>query len=216
MKTMLATVLMAAAALAQDSGREEATRRLQTLKVSVDFDKVRLQEALDYLRDFTGVNVVVTPSAQAREGDATVSLKARDLSVKSVLKLMLQGRGLSASWRDGALVVLPTEELGSAVVMRIYDVRSHLLTIQDHPGPKVELVAATGLSMGIQIDLQEPKVMMEPEFLVDLVKANTGGRSWESNPNAVIDLADGRLVVTQNPGVHREVEDFLRRLGGYR
>jgi len=57
---------------------------------------------------------------------------------------------------------------------------------------------------------------MEPDFLVELVKANTGGRSWESNPGASIDLADGRLVVTQSAAVHAEVDAFLRRMAAYR
>jgi hypothetical protein len=217
--TMVATALLASAALAQDSARDEAVRRLSTMKVSVDFDKLRLQDALDYLRDFSGINIVVTPSAQAKEGDATVSLKAKDLSVKSVLKLMLHGRGLTATFRDGVLVVLPLEELSNATVLRIYDVRSHLLTIQDHPGPRVELTSATGPGgplPGAVFELNEPKPLMEPDFLVDLVKANTGGRSWEGNPNASINLADGRLVVTQSPGVHAEIESFLRRVAGYR
>jgi hypothetical protein len=216
MKTMLALALMTATLAAQDPSRDEAVRKLTTLKVSVDFDKQRLQDALDYLRDVSGLNVVVAPSAQAREGDATVSLKARDLSVKSVLKLLLHGRGLSATWRDGVLLVVPTEELGTAVTMRIYDVRSHLLKLPDHPGPRVELIAQAGTNMGIQVDFPDDKVIMEPEFLVELVKANTGGRSWESNPNAGLDLADGRLVVTQSAAVHAEVEAFLRRMAAYR
>jgi hypothetical protein len=219
MKTLVTLALLAATATAQDAGRDEAVRKLSTLKVSVEFDKIRLQDALDYLRDVSGLNVVVAPSALAKEGDATVSLKAKDLSVKSVLKLMLHGRGLAATWRDGALVVLPTEELGAATTMRIYDVRSHLLKLDDHPGPRMELNgpnASGHVLPGLTIDLSEPKVLMEPEFLVELVKANTGGRSWESNPNAGIDLADGRLVVTQSAGVHAEIDAFLRRMAAYR
>ena len=216
MKTLMTLVLLAATAAAQDPGRDEAVRKLTTLKVSVDFEKIRLQDALDYLRDVSGLNVIVSPSALNKEGDQTLSLKAKDLSVKSVLKLMLHGRGLTATWRDGALVVLPVEELSTAVTMRIYDVRSHLLKLPDHPGPRVELVASVGPNVGILTEFPDDKVIMEPQFLVDLVKANTGGRSWEANPNAVIDMADGRLVVTQSAGVHAEIDAFLRRMAAYR
>lgn len=219
MKTLMALAILAATASAQDPARDEAVRKLSTLKISVDFDQARLQDAMDYLRDVSGLNVVVTPSAQLKEGDAVLSLRAKDLSLKSVLKLMLHGRGLTATWRDGALVVLPVEELSAATTMRIYDVRSHLLKLPDHPGPKVELVGNPGSGNGLvgpQFDLSEPRVIMEPDFLVELVKANTGGRSWETNPNASIDLADGRLVVTQSASVHAEVDAFLRRMAAYR
>ena len=219
MRTLTALAILAATATAQDPARDEAVRKLSALKVSVDFEKVRLPDALDYLRDVSGLNVVVTPSAMVKEGDAVLSLKAKDLSVRSVLKLMLHGRGLAATWRDGALVVLPAEELSTAVKMQIYDVRSHLLKLPDHPGPKVELIGNSGSGTGLigpPFDLSEPRVMMEPDFLVELVKANTGGRSWESNPNASIDLADGRLVVTQSAAVHAEIDAFLRRMAAYR
>jgi hypothetical protein len=48
------------------------------------------------------------------------------------------------------------------------------------------------------------------------VKENTGAGSWDSNPRAAITLANGMLVVTQTPMVHREVESLLRRLGQFR
>ena len=212
---MIATML--ALALVQDAAREDALRRISTQKVTVDFDQVKLGDALDFLRDATRLNLVLLPSAAAKDAEQPVSLKARDLPVRSVLKLMLHGRGLTVAWRDGALAVVPVEELQDAVVMRIYDVRSQLVKIMDFPGPRMELTSPTASTPipTLGIELFEPKPIIEPDFLVDLIRSNTGGRSWDAG-KASMDLADGRLVVTQTPAVHREIEALLRKVGQYR
>lgn len=208
--TALLAVLAAGPAAAQESARDEAVRRLSTLKATVDFNGQPLAEAMDFIRDLTGLNVVVSPSAALKEGDAVVRLRAKDLPVKSIVKLLLHGRGLRATWRDGAVVVVPEEELREAVVLRVYDVRSMTAKIQDQPGPKVEL--AVGKVDLVLTTLEDPKPIMEGDFLVDLVRANTGGRSWDGG-SAEIRMADGRLIVSQTPAVHAEIEEFLRKVG---
>ncbi|HEX7896565.1 MAG TPA: hypothetical protein VF950_02315 [Planctomycetota bacterium] len=210
------TILLALT-LTQDAAREDAVRKLSNQKVTVDFAGVKLSEALDFLRDATGLNLVLLPSAAVKDADQPVRLKAKDLSAKSVLKLLLHGRGLTVAWRDGALAIVPAEEVQEDVALKIYDVRSHLLKLPDFPGPRMELATSTAgsIAAGITVTLDEPKVILDPDFLVDLVRSNTGGRSWE-NGKATIDLVNGRLVVNQSAAAHREIDDLLRRLGQYR
>jgi len=217
MKTMMALVLMSGAALAGDGTREDALRKLQTMKVSLDFQDVKFSEAMDYLRDVTGVNLVLSP--KVGDVDAKVRLKVRDLTVKSALKLLLSPRGLSATWKDGAVVILPQEDLQEDVTLRMYDVRAQMVKLQDFPGPKVELVTPNGNSIGpmIGVDLIEPRdPPIAEDSLVDLIKENTGGRSWEGNTKTAISLANGMLVVSQSAAVHREIQALLGRLAGYR
>jgi len=220
MKTMTMAGLLAMAALAYagDTGREDTVRKLETMKVTVDFQDIKLSEAMDYLREVTGLNFVLLPRAAEKDGDFKVRLRARDLSVKSTLKLMLSGRGLTVAFRDGALVVLPQEDLQENVVLELYDVRSQLIRLQDFPGPRMELVSPksggpSGLLTGIE--LIEPKdPVVPPDMLVELIKDNTGFRSWE-NKNAFIELRNGMLVVSQSPKVHREIKALLAKLGQY-
>ena len=131
--------MMLALALAQDAAREDAVRKLSAQKITVDFDQVKLADALDFLRDATGLNLVLLPSGAAKDADQPVRLKAKDLTVKSVLKLLLHQRGLTVAWRDGALAIVPVEDVQEDVAMKIYDVRSQLLKIEDFPGPVMEL-----------------------------------------------------------------------------
>ncbi|HZE98343.1 MAG TPA: STN domain-containing protein [Planctomycetota bacterium] len=214
MKTMAAILAMAACAWAGDS-REDAVRRLETMKVTVDFENVKLPEAVDYLRDVTGLNLVILPKAMEKDGETPIQLKVKDLSVRSVLKLLLSSRGLTATYRDGAIVIVPKEELQSSLVLRIFDVRALQVKIQDFKGPVVELKAAGTKEVGGVFILDDPKTVIEDDFLLTMVRTNTGAGSWDTNSNAVIDLHNGTLVVTQTPAVLREIESLLNLLGQY-
>lgn len=214
MKTMAMILAMAACAFA-DNGREDAVRKLETMKVTVDFENVKLPEAIDYLRDVTGLNLVILPKAMEKDGETPIRLKVKELSVKSVLKLLLSNRGLTATYRDGAMVIVPKEELQGDVTMRIFDVRALQVKIQDFAGPRVELVPKSAKpEVGI-FTLEEPKTPIPDDFLESMIKTNTGNGSWESNPRANMQLTNGSLVVSQSPGVLREIENLLNLLGQY-
>lgn len=222
MKTMTAVAAILAMSLAAraDESRADAIRKLDTMKVSVDFQDVKLPEALDYLRDFTGLNLVVLPKAMEKDADSKIRLKVKDLSVKSVLKLLLASRGLTVTYRDGAIVVLPKEDLQDATTMKMFDVRSMLAKLQDHAGPRMELVqpgkSGVGPIVGVNI-LEEPQPPpVDEDFMLQLIKENTGSGSWDSNPRAAISMNNGILVVSQTPSVLREVERLLGLLGQYR
>ncbi|HLY08538.1 MAG TPA: hypothetical protein VKW04_04430 [Planctomycetota bacterium] len=213
MKTAAAILAMAVCAWAGD-GRDDAARRLDTMRVTVDFENVKLPEAIDYLREVTGINLVILPKAMEKDGEASIRLKVKDLSVKSVLKLLLTSRGLTAAYRDGALVVLPKEDLQDSASMRIFDVRALQVKIQDFGGPSIEL--STSKKPGITIvNLEEPHSVIPDDFLLDMIKANTGGGTWDSNPKAALNLTGGTLVVTQTPAVLREIENLINLLGQY-
>jgi len=215
MKT-IALILMMAAAVFAGEGREDAMRKLESMKITVDYEDVKLPEALDYLRDATGLNLVLLPKAMEKDGDSKIRLKVKDLSVRSVLRLLLAPRGLSASYRDGAIVVLPKEDLQDSTTMRMFDVRSLQVKIQDFPGPVVELTGSNTKKVGTVITMiEEPRTMLPDDFLVDMVKSNTGSGSWDSNPKAALSLNNGMLVVSQTPSVLREIESLLGLLGQY-
>ncbi|HVR85968.1 MAG TPA: hypothetical protein VMU54_16730 [Planctomycetota bacterium] len=215
MKTIAAYLSMAAGVWAGE-GREDAVRKLETLRVTVDFENVKLPEAIDYLRDVSGLNLILVPKAMEKDGETIIRLKVKDLSMKSVLKLLLSSRGLTVAFRDGALVVLPKEELQDSTAMRLFDVRALQVRIQDFAGPTIELAGATGKKPGVVVNFpEEPKVQLPDDFLLDMIKANTGGGSWDSNPRAALNLNNGTLVVTQTPSVLREIDQLLNVLGQY-
>jgi type II secretory pathway component GspD/PulD (secretin) len=215
MKTWMALMAMAAVAWADD-GRADSIRKLETMKITVDFEDVKLPEAVDYLRDVTGLNFVVLPKAMDKDGESKIRLKVKDLSVKSVLKLLLAPRGLTASYRDGALVIVPKEDLQDATTLKMFDVRALQVKIQDFNGPVMELTSPLTKKSGIILEIpSEPKVNLPDDFLIDMIKVNTGSGTWDTNPKAAINLNNGMLVVSQTPAVLKEIDALLGLLGQY-
>jgi hypothetical protein len=84
----------------------------------------------------------------------------------------------------------------------------------------MELVSPNATSPGMTgitvTMIDDPKPPLIPEdVLVQLIKENTGGRSWDNDKTA-ISVANGMLVVSQSPSVHREIQRLLGLLGQYR
>ena len=71
--------------------------------------------------------------------------RARAVSAKTVLKLVLGPRGLAAVWRDGAILIAPRNKLNARTIVRLYDVRTIQIEKQDFSGPVVDLKIDSGL-----------------------------------------------------------------------
>ncbi len=205
-----------------DPRKQEILNRLSSMKIDLDFADTPLADVLDFIRDFAQINLVMDPrtAEQAAGDDMKVTIKVRELALKSALKLILQSKGLTAVYRDGVLLVLPQEEAKKSVVLRIYDVRDLLAQIQDFPGPVVELKppgqeGGGGIS-GATFSLEESKSIITEDFLTEMIKTHTGGGDWDSNPSASIQLSNGLLMVTQTKGVHAEVEVLLGKLRAFK
>ena len=228
MKTMLTAAilgLLAFPALAQEGGTEstdprkqEVVNKLNSMRVSVDFNNQTLEEAISFLREFTGLNIIVDAEVykSQSEDQLKITLKVKDLLLKSVLKLMLSSRDLTAMYKEGVILVVPKGKIDKAVTLQLYDVRDLLVKIQDFAGPKVELVSPQkgggGPLTGATFTLEEPRSTITEEFITDMVKQNTGDKSWDENPNASITLTNGVLVVSQSKRVHEEIKRFVNLL----
>ncbi len=78
-------------------------------------------------------------------------------------------------------------DLADTVMTRVYDMRDLLMKIQDFPGPDLELKVTLGT------DFIEPGAFgkesnptEDPDFILNLIKTHTCGKSWEENPKASI------------------------------
>ena len=223
MKTMMTAVLalgFAVRAFAQegnesDPRRQEVLNRLNNTRITVDFNNNTLEEAVGFLRDFTSINIVVDAECYKNQSEdqLKVTLRVKDLLLKSVLKLMLNARELTAMYKEGVLLIVPKSKVDKAVTLQLYDVRDLLVKLQDFAGPKVELSSPQkGTSsplVGGVFTLEEPHAVLTEEFITEMVKQNTGDRTWDENPNATLSLSNGILVVSQSKRVHQEIKHFI-------
>ena len=227
MKTTIgaaALLLAASAAWAQEGGEDsdprkaEVVRKLSSMKISMDFQDRPMEEVLAFLRDFSGLNIVVDAevSTSLGEDQLKITMRVKELTLKSVLKLMLSSKNLTATYKEGVILIVPKGKVDKAVVLQIYDVRDLLVKIQDFAGPRVELVSPSagggGPLTGASFTLEEPKSTITEEFITEMIRSNTGDRTWDENPNASITLANGMLVVSQSRRVHEEIKRLVNLL----
>jgi type II secretory pathway component GspD/PulD (secretin) len=209
MKSLMLVLAATLPASAQDGKREEVDAKLRNMRVTLDFKEAPIDTVIDYLREISDINIFL--DGKVKDKNIVVSLKVSDLSLKSVFGLILKPQGCDTMFRDGVLVVMTREDVVDKTVrMQIYDCRDILYPIHDFPGVDIDLSkGGIGVTILGQDDGGSPEAPIE-----ELVKAHTGGRSWEENQKCVCRLTNGLLVVKNTPEVHQQVVrllDMLRR-----
>jgi len=198
---MLAAAIFSTAA-AQD--RAPVTRRLESVKVTVDFQNASLSSVVDYFRDATGLDFVLHHALAA---DSRVTLRLKDVSLRTALKLALRGCGASAVLRDGVIVIGPRETLAPPMQTRLHDIRDLTFILRDFEGPTMEFAKKPGIWTDWDTGFCPP--VLHEEFFGDLVQFSTGN-VWEEG--ASISMINGWLVVTQTSKIQEEIASFLNRM----
>jgi len=188
---------------AQDAAKAEVEGKLNNIKVTLDFQNAPIDQVVDYLREISGLNIFV--GATAREKQIIVSMKVTEISLRSIFGLMLKPHGCGVLFKDGVLQVLTIPEIEDKTMkMEIYDCRDILYPIAQFPGVDIDL----GVGAGVLV--QQPDVDAGGEVPIEeMIRAHTGGRSWEENPKAVVKMQNGLLVIKNTPEVHKQVLRLL-------
>jgi metal-sulfur cluster biosynthetic enzyme len=172
-------------------------------KVTLDFTNAPLDAVIDYLREISGMNIFV--DTKVRDKQMTITMKVNELSLRSIFGLMLKPQGCDVLFKDGVLQVMTKEDVADKTMrMEIYDCRDILHPIAQFPGVDLDL------SQGAGILVTQPDVDAAGEMPIEeMVRAHTGGRSWEENSKAVVKMQNGLLVIKNTPEVHKQVRRLL-------
>ena len=83
-----------------------AKSKLDSIKVSISFENASMADILDYLREISGVGITVDPAVQKKVRDHKLTIKVKDLTLKSTLKLLLSQVRLEHTERsDGSVYI---------------------------------------------------------------------------------------------------------------
>lgn len=117
----------------------EVRRTLASLRVTINFDKTPVLECFDFLRDVTGMNLVLSKAAVEALEDKTVTLRLKDIRLKNCLELLLQqvDPDLRYGVRHGVLTIALKDEWRRSMVLELYFVGDLVDPIPDFPGPKM-------------------------------------------------------------------------------
>lgn len=206
MATMIATLL--ALALQKDPVQAAAEAKLNNLKISLDFKDAPLETVVDYLREIADLNLFIDRAVADKQ--IRVTLKVTEISLKSVFALALKPHECGTMFKDGVLMIMTLPDIADRTVkMQIFDCRDILHPIQDFPGVEILLSVDGGTNIGPVVEDPPSEVP-----IAELVRAHTGGKSWDENPKFSVALQNGLLVVKQTPEVMRQITrllDMLRR-----
>jgi type II secretory pathway component GspD/PulD (secretin) len=193
--------------------------RLDSQQISLNFDGTAFDEAIDFLRDITGLNYVVTKDAKdlIENESVTVSLRLKNISLKNALNLILASNE-SLQWRieSGVLKIGTEEDKNEELVLEFYDVNEIVSTPPDYPAPKLGLNLSGGGSSGAsggQLtfddgDEDEETGGIESEKLIELIEGKLG----ETDEEGSVEFSGGVLIVRKTLAGHIKIQQLLEAL----
>ncbi|MGC8641376.1 MAG: type II secretory pathway, component PulD, partial [Isosphaeraceae bacterium] len=114
--------------------------------ISLNMDKQPLSEAITFLQNYTGLNIVLDPRALSDEGITSaspVSLTVNNISLKTALKLLLRPLGLVYKVEDEVLLITSPQSSGADMVAHTYYVGDLVMpTNKGSKGPVADAAAA--------------------------------------------------------------------------
>lgn len=200
---LLATALPAAA----QEGDDYIRRRISTMRITVRFEETPIKEVVQYLRDVVDINILLDRDV---DGDRTVTLEARGITVKSLLDYILNPHDLTWLIHEEILHIVPGDHplVRKRMKLRVYDIQDMLYRLPDFPGGEI-----TFGETGIQI--VQPPAEVQPDtsdVLQEILMAFTGGsRVWDRDGAEMV-LQNGMLIVRQTPEIHAKLEALLSEL----
>jgi hypothetical protein len=193
----------------QDDTNTQIMNKIKAMQVDLDYSETPFEEVLTYLREFSGVNIIVDPAVDT--SSMKVSIKVKSVRLQSAMRLIFSQFELVGIVKDGILHITTKDKRNQNVSIQIYDIRDLTVKINDFCGPRLELM--TNQPSVIVIDPDPQPDRLDPDFIMELIRETCGGASWEENPNAGIMLTpNGQLMVAQTKEVHAEIKELVTRL----
>lgn len=199
---MTAAIWLAAASLAcaQDDVEASLNRRIPF----VEFTGANIEQVADFVFEFCGANVLVTSKAKAAQ--ATITLKLRNVTVKTFLNAVCESADLDWKTGDNIITIRSRDEMLADTVVDIYDVRSLEMKIRDFPGYNSDINSPTMFTPPTETDTPTPDI-----DIADLVKLCTGANNW-TGPYCSITLMKGLLIVRHIKPMHAKIRAVIEKL----
>jgi hypothetical protein len=176
---------------------------LQRVLPEVRFDNVAFTDVVDFLRDTSRVNLLVEwreLEAAGIERNAPVTLQLRRVTLEQTLEHILKDVGGGSVRMEymidkGAIVISTEDALAARTQVVFYEVKDLMRNADGKALGGEELAAKT-------------------KSLIKLVQDFVSPDSWKDNGGSVGTIAEfnGKLIVTQTPKNHQQVEWLLTKL----
>lgn len=193
------------AARPTDPEKVDIQTQLQRVLPEARFDNIAFVEVIEFLRDVSGVNIVVNWRAMEAAGidrATPVTIRLRDVPFEQLLRQILRDVGGGAvqlhSSVEGQVLTITTQEEAAA------DARAVLYDVTDL------LVNSAGAPLG------GAEFNQRMDELTDLIRWTVAWDSWRdlggSSGVGSLRKFNNKLIITQTPSNHKQIEYLLARL----
>lgn len=197
----------------------EINRRLESQQITLSFDETPFDEAVDFLRDITGLNYVISADAQdlIDNEEVAVSLRLKNISLKNALNLIL-GSNESLAWRieSGVIKIGTEEDAVEELVLEFYDVNEIVSTPPDYPAPELGLNLSgggggggtTGGVLSFDDEEDEGGSGVDADKLIELIESKLG----EEDEEGSVEFSGGIIIVRKSLRAHKKILKLLEAL----
>jgi hypothetical protein len=189
-------------------GEADMDRKLDGQKISVNFDQTPLDEAINFIRDVTGLNVAISSAAQERldAEHPKVTLRLRDISVRNAIYHVLGAdEQLVCEVRPDMLVVNSKDTVKKKSVTTFYDVSDIIDSRPDYVAPTMGLPDGKGkkntgaiVDFGKDDEKKNRGTGLDKDKLVEVVQKLAG-------EDAAVELVGGQLMVRTTEAAHARI-----------
>src|SRR5262249_53549131 len=112
---------------------------------TVDFQETGLEDAINFLKDYHDINIWIDKTVLADEGvqlDTPVTLKLAGVSMRSVLKLLLEPSQLTWLIEDEVMKIATASRAGAKLSVRVYPVGDLVVPIV--PARMIQMMGGGG------------------------------------------------------------------------
>lgn len=203
---------------AEESPESRKLRERLEEEISMDFSESPLNEVVEFIRNRTGINMIIDPSVYKDFPDPQslqIDIAVNNLKLTSLLNVILDMKGLAYRIDTGGVLVISTKKrVEETPLLRLYNVRDLTGKLNDFPGVELSLAESKGNELGgvqMKSEDEKPATTITEEQLTDLIKNNIAKGTWET-PNRSIDTRSGTLIIRQTKEVHEQIDSLLNDL----
>ncbi len=227
--------------LKQLSGTDEdyeLPRTLEETRTEVEFKDAPLEDVLEQLSEAHKINIAVDwedLAAHGIERDKPVSLKLRDVRLRTVLEQVLSQVGgaspLGMAVEDGLLRIASREKLDARKYIEVYDIRdlmvkiprfknAPLMSMHQSGAPKTAADSLFPATRKGPEDLERYEQQLRDEDqqmaakIMDIIRSTIAPDSWRETGtgDAALRELNGQLIVYQTSQAHEQIRDLLGQL----
>ena len=208
----------------------EADVGLDRVVAKVDFRATAFQDAIEFLRQRTGTNILVGWRALEAAGidrNTPITLHVTNLPLRRVLELVCDEAGgstvmLISRARDGTIVVMTADDAARYAELRLYDVDDLLRANHDfrvrlgwRPTTNPAAGGGGGMSLGSGGGGGQPDPYQEAiDDLTRIITEFVAPDMWRDNGGTIgtLRVFNGRLMITATPDMHEQIRELLEMI----